>query len=54
MLPLVTYTKILPFNVPHVDPLWSPPTAQQWVSMCIRPICDHLDHLEVLVGIEMA
>ena len=38
---------------PHVDPHLSPPTAQQWVSMCIRLICDHLDHLEVLAGIEM-
>ena len=38
---------------PHVDPHLSPPTAQQWVSMCIRPICVHLDHLEVLAGIEM-
>ena len=39
---------------PHVDPYLSPPTAQQWVSMCIRLICDNLDHLEVLVGIAMA
>ena len=39
---------------PHVDPHLSPPTAQRWVSMCISPSCDHLDHLEVLVGIEMA
>ena len=38
---------------PHVDPHLSPPTAQWWVSMCIRLICVHLDHLEVLVGIEM-
>ena len=38
---------------PHVDPHLSPPTAQQWVSMCIRPICVHIDHLEVLAGIEM-
>ena len=38
---------------PHVDPHLSPPTAQQWVSMCIRLICVHIDHLEVLVGIEM-
>ena len=53
VLPLVTYTKILPFNVPTCGPTLSPPTAQQWVSMCIRLICDHLDHLEVLVGIEM-
>ena len=28
---------------PHVDPHLSPPTAQQWVSMCIRPICVHID-----------
>ena len=39
---------------PHVDPHLSPPTAQWWVSMCISLSCDHLDHLEVLVGIEMA
>ena len=38
---------------PHVDPHLSRPTAQQWVSMCIRPICVHIDHLEVLAGIEM-
>ena len=38
----------------HVDPLLSPPTAQQWVSMCISLIYVHLDHLEVLTGIEMA
>ena len=38
---------------PYVDPHLSPPTAQQWVSMCIRLICVHIDHLEVLVGIEM-
>ena len=39
---------------PHVDPHLSPPTAQWWVNMCISPSYDHLDHLEVLVGIEMA
>ena len=37
----------------HVDPHLSPPTAQQWVSMCIRLICVHIGHLEVLAGIEM-
>ena len=38
---------------PHVDPHLSPHTAQWWVSMCISLICVHLDHLEVLAGIEM-
>ena len=38
---------------PHVDPHLSPPNAQQWVSMYVRPICVHIDHLEVLAGIEM-
>ena len=38
---------------PHVDQHLSSPTAQQWVSMCIRLICVHIDHLEVLAGIEM-
>ena len=32
---------------PHVDPHLSPPTAQQWVSMCIRPIYVYIEHLEV-------
>ena len=31
----------------HVDPHLSPPIAQWGVSMCIRPICIHIDHLEV-------
>ena len=30
-----------------MDPHLSPPTAQQWVSMCIRPICIYVGHLEV-------
>ena len=30
-----------------VDPHLSPSTAQQWVSMCIRPIYIDIDHLEV-------
>ena len=38
---------------PHVDPHLSPPTAQLWVSMYIRPIYVYIDHLEVLAGIEM-
>ena len=32
---------------PHVDPHVSPPTAHWEVSMCIKPICTNLDHLEV-------
>ena len=48
MLPLVTYTsEYYQYVCPHVDPHLSPPTAQQWVSMCIRPICINVDHLEV-------
>ena len=44
MLPLVTYTiKYYQLMYPHV----SPPTAHQYVSMCIKPICTELDHLEV-------
>ena len=38
---------------PHVDPQLSPPTAQWWVSMCIRPIYVHIYHLEVFAEIEM-
>ena len=48
LLPLVTYTsKYYQYVYPHVDPHLSPPTAQRWVSMCIRPIYIHIDHLEV-------
>ena len=48
MLPLVTYTsKYYQYVYPHVDPHLSPPTAQQLVSTCIRPICIHVGHLEV-------
>ena len=48
MLPLVTYTsEYYQYVYPHVDPHLSPPTAQQWVSMCIRPVCIYIDHLEV-------
>ena len=49
VLPLVTYTsKYYQCDVPtHVDPHLSPPTAQQWVSMCIGPIYIYIDHLEV-------
>ena len=48
MLPLVKYTsKYYQCLYPHVDPHLSPPTAQQWVSMCIRPIYVYIDHLEV-------
>ena len=48
MLPLVTYTsKYYQYVYPHVDPHLSPPTAQWWVSMCIRPVCIYIDHLEV-------
>ena len=32
---------------PHVDPHLSPPTAQQWVIMCIGPMYIYIDHLEV-------
>ena len=39
--------------VPSCGPTLSPPTAQRWVSMCIRPIYVYIDHLEVLAGIEM-
>ena len=54
VLPLVTYTrKSYQLECPHVDPHLSPPTAQWWFSMCIRLICIHIDHLEVLAGIEM-
>ena len=43
ILPLVTYTSIYYQCVyPHVGPHLSPPTAQQWVNMCIRPICIHI------------
>ena len=47
------YQKYYQCLCPHVDPHLSSPTAQWWVSMCIRPICVHIDHLEVLAGIEM-
>ena len=47
------YQKYYQCLCPHVDPHLSPPTAQQWVSMCIKLICVHIDHLEVLAGIEM-
>ena len=48
MLPLVTYTsKYYQYVYPPVDPHLSPPTAQWWVSMCIRLIYIHIDHLEV-------
>ena len=30
-----------------MDPHLSPSTAQQWVSMCIRPICIYVGHLEM-------
>ena len=49
MLPLVTYTiKYYQCMYPQVDPHLSPPTAQWWVSMCIRPIYVYIDHLEVV------
>ena len=32
---------------PHVDPHLSPPTAQWWVSMCIKPIYIYIDLLEM-------
>ena len=48
VLPLVTYTsEYYQYVYPHVDPHLSPLIAQQWVSMCIRPICIHIDNLEV-------
>ena len=48
MLPLVTYTiKYYQQVYPHMDPYLSPPTSQQWVSMCIKPICIYVGHLEV-------
>ena len=48
MLPLVTYTsKYYQEVYPHVDPHLSQSTAQQWVSMCIRPTCIYVGHLEV-------
>ena len=54
VLPLVTYTKNITNVCAHMwTHIWALPTAQQWVSMCIRLICVHIDHLEVLAGIEM-
>ena len=53
VLPLVTYQEYYHCLCPHEDPHLSQPTAQQWVSMCIILIWVHIDHLEVLVGIEM-
>ena len=48
MLPLVTYTsEYYQYVYPHVDPHLSPPTAQWWISTCIRPVCIHIDHLKV-------
>ena len=44
------YQEYNQYLCPHVDPHLSLPTAQQWVSMCIRLICVHIDHLEVLAG----
>ena len=41
------YQKYYQCMYPHVDPHLSPPTAQWWVSMCIRPIYVYIDHLEV-------
>ena len=32
------YQELHQYLCPHVDPHLSPPTAQQWVSMCIRLI----------------
>ena len=44
MLPLVTYTiEYYQYVYPHLRL----PTAQQWVSMCIRLVCIYIDHLEV-------
>ena len=41
------YQKYCQCMYPHVAPHLSPPTAQHWVSMCIRPIYVYIDHLKV-------